>query len=62
MKLPTVIGFMNLTGLKVDGNPLKLIKRAVIQKGTVYLMEDLRTKHIGVIPVLNSSKIKKKEE
>jgi Leucine-rich repeat (LRR) protein len=29
-KLPTVIGFMRLSGLKVDGNPLKLIKRTVI--------------------------------
>jgi hypothetical protein len=29
---------MKLMGLKVDGNPLKLIKRQVIEKGTVVLM------------------------
>lgn len=49
-KLPTVIGFMKLLGLKVDGNPLKLIKRAVIEKGTVSLMDFLRTKHSGDPP------------
>ncbi len=49
-KLPTVLGFMRLSALKVDGNPLKLIKRAVIDKGTVALMEFLRTKHMGEIP------------
>jgi Leucine-rich repeat (LRR) protein len=37
-KLPTVMGFMRLSGLKVDGNPLKLIKRAVIERGTVALL------------------------
>jgi Leucine-rich repeat (LRR) protein len=50
-KLPTVIGFMKLLGLKVDGNPLKLIKRAVIEKGTVALMDFLRTKHSGDPPI-----------
>jgi hypothetical protein len=30
MKIPTVIGFMKLTALKIDGNPLKLMKRTVI--------------------------------
>ncbi len=49
-KLPTVLGFMKLSALKVDGNPLKLIKRSVIDKGTVALMEFLRTKHMGDIP------------
>ncbi len=34
-KLPTVLGFMRLSSLKVDGNPLKLIKRTVIDRGTV---------------------------
>ena len=37
-KLPTLLGFMRLSSLKVDGNPLKLIKRAVIDKGTIALM------------------------
>jgi Leucine-rich repeat (LRR) protein len=49
-KLPTVLGFMKLSALKVDGNPLKLIKRTVIEKGTVALMDFLRTKHVGEIP------------
>ena len=50
IKLPTVLGFMKLTGLKVEGNPLKLIKRPVIAKGTVALLEDLRNKHVGDPP------------
>lgn len=37
-KIPTVLGFMKLSGLKIDGNPLKLIKRTVIDKGTVAIM------------------------
>jgi Leucine-rich repeat (LRR) protein len=37
-KLPTVMGFMKLSGLKIDGNPLKLIKRTVIDKGTVEIL------------------------
>jgi hypothetical protein len=45
---------MRLTGLKVDGNPLKLIKRSVIDKGTVALLEDLRTKHQGPPPVFEA--------
>lgn len=45
--MPTVLGFMKLSGLKIDGNPLKLIKRAVIDKGTVAILEHLRTKHAG---------------
>jgi Leucine-rich repeat (LRR) protein len=50
-RLPTVLGFMKLMGLKVDGNPLKMIKRQVIEKGTVVLMEFLRTKHQGDPPI-----------
>jgi hypothetical protein len=42
-----VLGFMKLSALKVDGNPLKLIKRTVIDKGTIALLEFLRTKHQG---------------
>ena len=51
-KLPTVLGFMKLSSLKVDGNPLKLIKRAIIDKGTVALLDFLRMKHTGDIPNL----------
>ena len=29
-RISTLLGFMRLSGLKIDGNPLKLIKRAVI--------------------------------
>ena len=50
-KIPTLLGFMRLSGLKIDGNPLKLIKRTVIDKGTVAIMDYLRTKHIGDPPV-----------
>ena len=50
-KLPTVMGFMKLTGLKVEGNPLRLIKRPVIVRGTVAILEDLRNKHTGSEPV-----------
>lgn len=46
-KLPTLLGFMKLSALKVDGNPLKLIKRTVIDKGTIALLDFLRTKHVG---------------
>jgi Leucine-rich repeat (LRR) protein len=49
-KVPTVLGFMKLSGLKIDGNPLKLIKRAVIDKGTVAILDYLRTKHSGNLP------------
>lgn len=49
-KIPTVLGFMKLSGLKIDGNPLKLIKRTVIDKGTVAIMDYLRTKHTGELP------------
>lgn len=41
---------MKLSGLKIDGNPLKLIKRTVIDKGTVAILDYLRTKHVGPIP------------
>lgn len=42
---------MKLLGLKIDGNPLKLIKRQVIEKGTVAIMDFLRNKHQGDPPV-----------
>lgn len=60
-RLPTVLGFMKLMGLKVDGNPLKLIKRQVIEKGTVVLMEFLRTKHQGDPPVKPNRPVFKQE-
>ena len=50
-RMPTVLGFMKLLGLKIDGNPLKLIKRQVIEKGTVAIMDFLRNKHVGDPPV-----------
>ena len=50
-KIPTVLGFMKLLGLQIDGNPLKLIKRQVIEKGTVAIMDYLRTRHAGDPPV-----------
>ena len=50
-RIPTVLGFMKLLGLKVDGNPLKLMKRQVIEKGTVSIMDFLRNKHQGDPPV-----------
>lgn len=43
---------MKLSGLKIDGNPVKLIKRTVIDKGTVSILDYLRTKHQGDIPEL----------
>ena len=42
---PTLIGFhKNLSSLQVDGNPLKQIRRQIIDKGTAGLMEFLRDK------------------
>lgn len=41
---------MKLKSLKIDGNPLKLIKRGVIEKGTVTIMDHLRTRHVGNPP------------
>jgi Leucine-rich repeat (LRR) protein len=56
-KIPTVLGFMKLLGLQIDGNPLKLIKRQVIDKGTVAIMDYLRTKHAGDPPVRSGKNI-----
>jgi hypothetical protein len=42
---------MKLLGLKVDGNPLKLMKRQVIEKGTVAVMDFLRNRHSGDLPI-----------
>lgn len=61
-KLPTVLGFMKLSSLKVDGNPLKLIKRTVIDKGTIALLDFLRTKHVGDIPQPIEAPIEEKIE
>jgi hypothetical protein len=41
---------MNLSGLKIDGNPLKLIKRTLIDKGTPAILEYLRSRHQGPPP------------
>jgi Leucine-rich repeat (LRR) protein len=56
-RLPTVLGFMKLMGLKVDGNPLKQIKRPIIEKGTVVLMDFLRNKHVGDPPIKSKKPI-----
>jgi hypothetical protein len=55
---------MKLLGLKVDGNPLKLIKRQTIEKGTVAIMDFLRNRHQGDIPQLkpHTHKPEQKEE
>ena len=60
-KIPTVLGFMKLSGLKIDGNPLKLIKRTVIDKGTVSILDYLRTKHVGDPPAPQTVKEKPPE-
>lgn len=49
-KLPTELGFMKLKAIKIDGNPLKLINRAIIDKGTVTIMDFLRNRHVGNPP------------
>lgn len=59
-RIPTILGFMRLSGLKVDGNPLKLIKRAVIDKGSVAILDYLRTKHVGDPPQPQPQKEKPK--
>lgn len=41
---------MKLKTLKIDGNPLKLIKRTIIEKGGVAIMDFLRTRHTGNPP------------
>ena len=50
-KLPSEIGFMyGLKSLKVDGNPIKLLRRTVIEKGTNEIMSFLRSRHTGEPP------------
>ncbi|KRX10051.1 hypothetical protein PPERSA_08454 [Pseudocohnilembus persalinus] len=44
-QIPTIIGFMQLTAFQIEGNPLKIIKRNIIDKGTVHILEYLKTKH-----------------
>ena len=51
---------MKLLGLKIDGNPLKLIKRQVIDKGTVAIMDYLRNKHSGDPPIRSNQNISSK--
>ena len=48
---------MKLSGFKIDGNPIKLIKRTVIEKGTVAILEYLRTKHTGPVPELQEKPV-----
>jgi hypothetical protein len=41
---------MHLKSLSIDGNPIKSIKRQIIERGTVQIMDFLRTKHVGEPP------------
>ena len=41
---------MQIKSLKIDGNPMKFIKRQLIEKGTVAIMDHLRTRHVGNPP------------
>jgi Leucine-rich repeat (LRR) protein len=46
-KLPPLLGFVKeLKQLKVEGNPIKTIKRSLIQTGDSNLMQWLRDKYI----------------
>ena len=46
-KLPNLLGFhKKLSMLSVEGNPLKSIRRAVIEKGTIAILKFLRDKFI----------------
>lgn len=49
-KLPTQLGFMPFKTLKIDGNPIKLIKRTVIEKGTASILDYLKSRHVGEVP------------
>ncbi|CAK80424.1 unnamed protein product (macronuclear) [Paramecium tetraurelia] len=42
---PTILGFMSLKTLQIDGNPTKLISRQIIDKGTVHILDYLAKKH-----------------
>jgi leucine-rich repeat protein SHOC2 len=53
-KFPTLVGFMDLKSLKLDGNPLKIIKRTTIEKGTVAILDFLRNRHVGDPPETKS--------
>lgn len=45
--MPNWIGFHNrLSTLQIDGNPLKMIRRAIIDKGTQEIMRYLRDKFV----------------
>ena len=42
--LPPQLGTLQLRSLKVEGNPLRMIRRTVVEKGTAALLEYLRDK------------------
>ena len=47
-KLPPLLGFhKSLTNLQVEGNPLKQVRRAVIERGTVAILAFLKDKYTG---------------
>ena len=43
-QLPPQLGTLQLRSLKVEGNPLRMIRRTVVEKGTAALLEYLRDK------------------
>ena len=50
--LPPKLGSMhNLKSLSLDGNPLKTIRLAVIQKGTFEILKYLRSRIVGMYTV-----------
>ena len=47
-KLPPLLGFhKNLTNFQVDGNPLKQVRRAIIERGTDAILAFLKDKYIS---------------
>ena len=49
-KIQSEIGFMKLQSLKIEGNPIKLMRRGVLEKGTVEILGYLRSRHEGKPP------------
>lgn len=59
-KIPTIIGFMSITNIQIDGNPIKQIRRNILEKGAVEILNFLRDRHSGEIPNI-SNNVKKHE-
>jgi len=43
--IPTILGFLPLKTIQIDGNPTKLISRTLIEKGAAHILEYLKNKH-----------------